>query len=117
MKRNLFYHNPRCRKSREGLVLVQNKNVNFEIVEYLQNPPSEEELIFILDGLGVKPLQLIRTQEKVFKELNLSKKDKRSDEEWIDIMVRNPILIERPVFIFNRRVALGCPPENLLKII
>jgi arsenate reductase-like glutaredoxin family protein len=59
VKRNLFYHNPRCRKSREGLAIVQSKNIKFEIVEYLQNPPSKEELIFILDGLGMKPLQLI----------------------------------------------------------
>ena len=117
MKRNVFYHNSRCRKSREGLALLQRTNIDFEIVEYLQIPPSKEDLKFILDGLGMKPLQLMRTQEKVFKELNLSKKDERSDEEWIDIMVRNPILIERPVLIFSQKVALGRPPDNLLKIL
>ena len=117
MSKNLFYHNPRCRKSREGLNLVQTKTKDFEIVEYLKNPPTKEELRSLINGLNIHPLQLIRTQEKIFKELNLSKKDKRSDNEWIDIMVQNPILIERPILLYNGKVALGRPPENLLNIL
>jgi arsenate reductase len=117
MRRNIFYHNPRCRKSREGLQLVEGKKVDFELVEYLKDTPSKEQLISILKSLNKKPLDLMRTQEKIFKELNLSKKDERSEDEWIDIMVRNPILIERPIFIYNNKAALGRPPEDLLKII
>jgi arsenate reductase len=115
--KNIFYHNPRCRKSREALQLVRGKNIDFEIVEYLKDPPSKEQLKYILDGLGMKPLDIIRTQEKVFKALNLSKKDMRSDDEWINIMTRNPILIERPVLIYKNKVALGRPPENILKVL
>jgi arsenate reductase len=114
---NIFYHNPRCRKSREGLQLINTKNISFKIVEYLKSPPSETELKKILNGLEMKPRSLIRTQEKVFKELNLSKKDNRPDQEWIRIMAENPILIERPILIYNNKVALGRPPENLLNII
>jgi len=117
MSKNIFYHNPRCRKSREGLQLVEGKKVEFEIVEYLKNPPTKEQLKSILENMGKKPLEIMRTQEKIFKELNLSKKDNRSDDEWIDIMVGNPILIERPIFIYNNKAALGRPPENLLKIV
>jgi arsenate reductase len=117
MSKNIYYHNPRCRKSREGLQLVEGKEVEFELVEYLKDPPTNVQLKFILESLDKKPLEVIRTQEKMFKELNLSKKDNRSDDEWIDIMVRNPILIERPIFVFNNKAALGRPPENLLKII
>jgi arsenate reductase len=86
-------------------------------VEYLKEPPTGEQLKNILDGLGMKPLEIIRTQEKVFKELNLTKKDLRSEEEWIEIMIANPILIERPIFIYKNKVALGRPPENVLKIL
>jgi arsenate reductase len=117
LSKNIFYHNPRCRKSRETLKLVEEKKVDFELVEYLKDPPHKEQIRFILDGLGKKPLEIMRTQEKVFKELNLSKKDIRSDNEWIDIMVKNPALIERPIFIYKNKVALGRPPEDVLKII
>ena len=117
MGKNVFYHNPRCRKSREGLKLVEEKEVTFDLVEYLKDPPSKDEVKFILKSLGKKPIEVMRTQEKVFKDLKLSKKDSRSDEEWIDIMVKNPILIERPIFVYKNRAALGRPPEDLLKII
>jgi len=80
------------------------KNIDIKIVEYLKDPPSKEQLKYILNGLGKKPLDLIRKQEKVFKELNLSKKDMKSDDEWIDIMVSNPILIERPLLIYKKRL-------------
>ena len=86
-------------------------------MEYLKNPPTKEELLSIIKGLRVHPLQLIRTQEKIFKDLNLSKKDDRTENEWIEIMINNPILIERPIFIYNGKVALGRPSENLLKIL
>jgi len=117
MGKNIFYHNPRCRKSRETLNMVQEKSVEFELVEYLVNPPDKNQMKIILDGLGKKPLEIMRTQEKVFKELKLSKKDDRTDDEWIEIMVENPILIERPIFIYKNRVAMGRPPEDVLKIL
>lgn len=117
MSKNVFYHNPRCRKSRETLQLVEGKKVEFKLVEYLKDPPNKEQIKYILAGLGKSPLEIIRTQEKVFKELNLSKKDIKSDDEWIEIMIANPILIERPIFIYNDNVALGRPPENVLKIL
>ena len=117
MKKNTYFHNPRCRKSREGLQLIKEKNIKIEIIEYLNSPPNERELSYILNGLGMKPMALIRTQEKKFKELNLSKNDERSEEEWIRILVENPILIERPILIYNDKVALGRPPENILNIL
>jgi arsenate reductase len=117
MSKNIFYHNPRCRKSRETLKIVQEKKAEIELVEYLNNPPNKKQMKLILKGLGKKPLEIIRTQEKVFKNLKLSKKDDRSDDDWIDIMIKNPILIERPIFIYNNKVVLGRPPENVLKIL
>ena len=117
MSKNIFYHNPRCRKSRETLQLVEGRKVEYELVEYLIDPPNKEQIQYILNSLGKNPLEIMRTQEKVFKELNLSKKDIKSDDEWIEIMIANPILIERPIFIYKDKVALGRPPENVLKIL
>jgi arsenate reductase len=112
-----YYYNPRCRKSREGLKIVEENKIDVKIVEYLREPPSEKELEIILDGLGIKALDLIRTQEKRFAELNLKKSDKRDESAWIKLMTENPILIERPILVYNGKVALGRPPENLLAII
>jgi len=117
MEKNRFYHNPRCRKSREGLKIVEENKIDVKIVEYLKEPPSEKELEMILDGLGIKALDLIRTQEKRFAELNLKKSDIRDESDWIKLMTENPILIERPILLYNGKVALGRPPENLLAII
>jgi arsenate reductase len=117
MGKNVFYHNPRCRKSREGLKLIQEKNVEFDLVEYLNEPPTKDQMKFILESMDKKPLEVIRTQEKRFKELKLSKKDNKTDDEWIDIMVTNPILIERPILVYKNKAALGRPPEELLEII
>ena len=117
MKDNVFYHNPRCRKSRETLQMVSKKNVEYDVIEYLKEPPSAEQLTTILKSLNMRPLELMRTQEKVFKQLGLPRKDVRSDKEWINIMVSNPVLIERPILIYNGKVALGRPPENVLKIL
>jgi arsenate reductase len=112
-----FYHNPRCRKSREGLRIVEENKLDVEIVEYLKTAPSETELKMILDGLGIRALDLIRTQENVFKELNLHKSDQREERDWIKIMAENPVLIERPILVYRGKVALGRPPEKLKDII
>ncbi len=114
---NMLLHNPRCRKSREALALLQEKEASFEIVEHLKDPPDTQHISFILAGLDFHPLQLMRTQEKVFKELNLSQKDDRPVSEWIEILAVNPILIERPIFIYRDKVALGRPPQNVLSLL
>ena len=116
MSKAIFYHNPRCRKSRETLELVNKQGVEVDIIEYQKHPPSAEELDDILKGLGIEPIELIRVKETLFKELGLTKKDQRSRTEWIQIMVENPKLIERPVVIHQGKVALGRPPESVLEI-
>jgi arsenate reductase len=69
VSKNIFYHNPRCRKSRETLQIVQEKNVDFELIEYLSNPPDKKQMKIILKSLGKKPLEIMRTQEKVLEIL------------------------------------------------
>lgn len=110
-----IYLNPRCGKSREGLNIVENSGQEFEIVRYLENVPSKEELKSILKMLDIKPIDLIRQKEKIwidnFKNKNLS------DEAIIEAMIKNPILIERPIVINGNKAAIGRPPQNIEKIL
>jgi arsenate reductase len=110
-----IYHNPRCRKSREGLQLLENSGKEFEIVKYLENAPTEEELKNILKKLNIAPIQLVRKTEKIWKE-EYKTKD-LTDNEIIKAMIANPKLIERPIVINKEQAAIGRPPENILNII
>ena len=110
-----IYHNPRCRKSRETLSILREKKVNIEIVEYLKNPLSKEEISSILKKLNISAKELIRTQEKVYKELYKGKIF--TEEQCCDILVKNPILIERPIVIKDNSGVLGRPPINVLALL
>lgn len=110
-----IYHNPRCRKSRETLELLQSKGQQPEIILYLEKPPTQKELKAVLKKLGIKPEQLLRKGEAIFKEKYKGKSF--SDAEWIKIMVENPKLIERPIVINGDRAAIGRPPELVLDIL
>lgn len=112
-----LYHNPRCSKSRQTLALLQEKGLDFEIVEYLKTPPSVAELAALQKMLGKAPLEWMRVKEDRFKELGLSKTDQRSDAEWLKLMHENPVLIERPIFVYQGKAALGRPPEQVLELL
>lgn len=117
MSKTRIYHNPRCSKSRQTLAILDDRGVDYDVIEYLQQPPSAAELKKILKMLNKTPLEIIRTGEKLFKELGLSKKDERPDDEWIKIMVENPKLIERPIVVSGAKAAMGRPPEDVLTIL
>jgi arsenate reductase len=106
-----IYHNPRCRKSREGLAILETHKVDFEIVPYLDQPPSEKELKEIIKKLGISPIDLVRTKEAIWKE-NFKGKE-MSDTEIIAAMVQFPKLIERPIVIKDQKAVLGRPPEKI----
>ena len=109
-------HNPRCSKSRQTLQLLKDKGIEPDIVEYLKTPPDEAELGRILDLLGLAPRDLMRSKERIYKELCLD--DPALDRaDLITAMVENPILIERPVVLADGKAALGRPPENVLNIL
>ncbi len=111
----VIYHNPRCGKSRETLKLLNERGENVQVVEYLKYCPSFEELKKIIDKIGIKPLEMIRKGEKVFKEQYKGKD--LSDDEWIQAMIDNPILIERPIVVKGNKAAVGRPAENVLQIL
>jgi len=112
-----IYHNPRCSKSRETLKLLENQaNIQIEIVQYLKTPPTVEELLKLCQQLNKKPLEIMRIKETRFKELGLSVKDERSDAQWCELMVDNPILIERPIVVYQEKAAMGRPPEAVIDL-
>ena len=110
-----IYHNPRCTKSRETLRIISDAGIEPEIVEYLQNPPSREELNSILSMLKMKPEEILRKNEAVYKEKYKGKN--LTDDEWIEIMIENPKLIERPIVVKGDQAVLGRPPENVKRLI
>jgi len=110
-----IYHNPRCSKSRQTLTLIQEKGGKVEIIEYLKNSPTFEDLKLILEKLAISPIDLIRHKEKIWEEKYKGKELK--DDEIIQVMVDNPKIIERPIVINGMKAIIGRPPENVLKII
>lgn len=110
-----IYHNPRCTKSRATLALLQERGLTPKVIEYLQHPPTAAELRSVLRKLGLKPEALARKGEEIYKTKYAGKA--LTDAQWIDAMVANPILIERPIVIVGERAAIGRPPENVLPIL
>jgi len=110
-----IYHNPRCSKSREGLAIVQESGKEFQVVEYLKETPSFEDLSSIISLLDISPIDLIRKGETIWKE-NYKGKE-LSGDELIKAMVENPKLIERPIIINKKKAVIGRPPQNIKQIL
>ncbi len=110
-----IYHNNRCSKSRCGLEFLENSGKEFEVVKYLDNTPTENELKDILKKLNYTPIDLVRKGEKIWKENYKGKK--LTDTEIIKAMVENPKLIERPIIINGDKAVIARPLENIAKII
>ena len=86
-------------------------------MEYLKTPLSTDKLDQICKGLSLEPVELVRAKDKSFKELELSKNDERSRDEWLKLMSENPALMERPIVEFKGKFAMGRPPESILQIL
>ena len=104
-----IYHNSRCGKSRTAMQILQEKEIEFEVIEYLKTPLNQNQIKALLKKLGIKAMDLIRKNEELyktnFKDLQLSEKD------WIKVLAENPILIERPIIENNERAIIARPPE------
>lgn len=106
-----IWHNPKCSKSRAAMELLENKNIDANVVKYLEQTPTKEQLKDVLSKLKISAKELLRTGEDVYKELNL--KDISDEETLIEIMIKNPILIERPIIIKGENAVIARPIENL----
>lgn len=110
-----IYHNPRCRKSRETLQIIENKGAEYEVVKYLEEPLSESGLKKVLEKLNAKPGDIVRKQEKIFKE-NYKGKN-LSDEVIIKAIAEHPKLMERPIVVKGEKAVIGRPPENVKELL
>jgi arsenate reductase len=108
-----YWHNPRCSKSRAGKELLDSTGASYSERRYLDDPPTAKELDEVLRALGKEPWEIARKSEDVAKELDLSSLP-HDRAKWIEVMVANPILIERPILVTDDgRAALGRPTEAL----
>ena len=106
-----IYHNPRCRKSREGVQYLTDKGVEFKIIEYLKDNLSKETVQILLNKLNITALELIRKNEKIWKE---NFKDKNlSEKELVEVLHKEPKLIERPIIENENLAVIGRPKENI----
>tara|TARA_B100000902_G_scaffold333387_1_gene331889 strand:+ start:161 stop:499 length:339 start_codon:yes stop_codon:yes gene_type:complete len=110
-----IYHNPRCRKSREGVQYLTDRGVEFEIIEYFKDNLSKETIQILLKKLNITALELIRKNEKIWKE---KYKDRNlSEKELIEILHKKPKLIERPIIEIENLAVIARPKENIDKLI
>jgi arsenate reductase len=110
-----IWHNPRCSKSRGALALLTEHGVDPDVVRYLDEAPTREQLVDVLRRLGTDdPRSIIRTGEAQYRELGLAGADR---EALLDALVANPILIERPIVLVGDRAVVARPPERVLELL
>ncbi len=107
--------NPRCSKCREALSVLEGESCEIEIVEYLKKTITKKELKTILAKLGLKAFDIVRKKEDLY--LKKFKNKTFTNEEWIQLLIENPILIERPIVIDGYTAVIGRPPELVLDLI
>lgn len=111
----VIYHNPRCAKSRAALSLLLERGTRPEVIEYLKTPPTREVLGALVKRLGIRPEQLVRKGEEVYKR-QFSGRD-LNDDQWLEALVQHPVLIERPIVVSGNRAVIGRPPEKVLDLL
>jgi arsenate reductase len=114
--RLVIYHNPSCSKSRETLQILENSNLSPTIVEYLENPPTRQELKKIIEMLGISARDLLRTTEQIYADAKLDR-EALSEDEIIASICQYPALLQRPIVVSGDRAVIGRPPARVLEII
>ena len=113
--KTIIYHNNRCSKSREGLCILEDLGADIEIRDYLLVPPTYEELDNLLKLLKAKPLEIIRQKETIFLEKYAGKT--RTRKQWIQVLMKYPILIERPIVVHGDKAIIGRPPSLIKELL
>lgn len=115
MKKVQIWHNTRCSKSREALGLLEGEGCEIEVKEYLKEKITKKELKDLLAKLGVKAEEIVRKKEDLF--LKQYKGKQFTNDEWIQILIENPVLIERPIVIDGYKAVIGRPPELVVDLV
>ena len=116
MSKITFYHNPRCSKSRQALSLLEENGADVQIVQYLDTPLTMTELNRIASALNAGPRAFMRSNEAIYKELNLGQ-DNQPDTALLKAIIDHPKLLERPIAVSDTHAVIGRPPEDILKIL
>ncbi len=110
-----IYHNPRCSKSRQTLQLLEENGQSPEIILYLDDAPTFDDIIGLLKKLKMPAKDLIRKGEKIYKESFKGKE--LTEDQWIEAMVDHPKLMERPIVVKGGKAVLGRPPSNVIDLL
>jgi arsenate reductase len=110
-----IYHNSRCSKSREGVCFLENTKKPFQIINYLENIPTKEELKELLQKLNISPIELVRKKETIW--ISNYKNKNLTDDEIIQAMIENPKLIERPIIVNGNKAVIARPVERINEIL
>lgn len=113
-RRATIWHNPRCSKSRAALVLLEQAGVSVTERRYLDQPPSREEVVELLEKLAIPARDLVRRSEPAYAALALADAD---EDGLVDAIVRHPVLLERPVVLVGERALVARPPERALELL
>ncbi|MBA3026241.1 MAG: arsenate reductase (glutaredoxin) [Sulfurimonas sp.] len=115
MQEVTIWHNPKCSKSREAMEIAAQNGCKVDVIKYLEESPDENQIRTVLKMLDMKPRELMRTKEDLYKELNL--KDESSDDALIKVMFEHPKLIERPIIIKEGRAIIGRPTDKIAQFL
>lgn len=107
-----IYHNPRCGTSRNALAMIEESGADVTVIEYLETPPSREELKRLYERAGITPREGLRAKEEAAAGLTDA-----SEDEILDAMMRDPILINRPLVETDKGVRLARPSETVKEIL
>ncbi|SRR5579883_1669116 len=116
MERVTIYHNPGCKHSRGAKEILDSRRVDHDTIEYLKTPPDRAALERIIGMLPDPPSELVR-DDKRFKELGLKMEDYQTREAVIDLLLKYPELMQRPIIIRRGRAVIARPPEKLLPLL
>jgi arsenate reductase len=111
-----IFHNPQCSKSRGALGILNERGIPHEVVEYLKTPPDRGALARILALLGGPPGALVRRDAR-WRELGLAEGDVGTREQVIEVLLRHPELMERPVVVAGDRAVIARPPERVVELL
>ena len=110
-----LYHNARCVKSREAYSIITEKGIDVQVIDYLKHPLSEKELKQLLKLLGINAEALVRKSELLYKTQYKGKL--LSEKQWLTVLAKNPILIERPVVVKGNKAIIGRPSEKVVTLL
>jgi arsenate reductase len=112
----IVYEKPTCTKCREVNKLLQERGVDFQKINYYEQPISEKKLRELVAKMKISPKDMIRKTESIYKKLQLSK-GSPTDDDLIKLMAKYPDLMQRPIVEKGAKAVLGRPVENVEELL